>query len=227
MFVLPLIFVPFVISFPAGPDRLLDHDQLLDDRPGNHDPTNDPGAAGGDGRRRNRRRNRLLNLRKRRSGVSWRALGRGSRSFSVVGQRRPSLTRRVQAVGEAPRPLPAASWTALASLELRSWRPSLSAALRRCAGCRAPELRRGGALAMPDLRGRSRLGGLAEDVEVAVLGARAVAHVEDRSGSWRRRLRAPSGPRRLCGPSRRSGRRSLQQRRGELGEGREAAYGRR
>ena len=38
MMVLPFIFVPFIISFPAGLDPLLDHDQHLDDRPAVHDP---------------------------------------------------------------------------------------------------------------------------------------------------------------------------------------------
>ena len=54
MFALPVIFVPFIINFPAGPRRLLDHDEPLDDGPAGGGEEAHPGAgqadAGGGGR---------------------------------------------------------------------------------------------------------------------------------------------------------------------------------
>ena len=46
MFVLPLIFVPFVISFPAGLIVYWITTNCLDDRPAVHDPEDHSGAGG-------------------------------------------------------------------------------------------------------------------------------------------------------------------------------------
>ena len=48
MYALPVIFTPFVINFPAGPGRLLDHDQPVDHGPAVGGEAGHPGAAEAD-----------------------------------------------------------------------------------------------------------------------------------------------------------------------------------
>ena len=50
MFVLPLVFVPFILSFPAGLILYWITTNFWTDRAGVGDPTNHPGAGGGDAR---------------------------------------------------------------------------------------------------------------------------------------------------------------------------------
>jgi len=76
MFILPLVLsVPFVLSFPAGADRLLDHHQHLDDRGRASRSTKlIPGAESGYAGRENGRRNHRLNRPKKKEATQVKGL---------------------------------------------------------------------------------------------------------------------------------------------------------